>query len=177
MKTAAIYGGAIAFANAFVTLLLFFFGFHNNPDRMLMGMLLGLVAVVTITAIGLVLGIRAIRAEKGPGKFSYGQAFIAGLLVAVFCSVFGTAFQVAYIKAVNPRYTESMEQWAQGMMEKGNMPSGEIEERLEEMRAKSGIGYQVRNGLLFGLAFGTVTSLIAAAFLRRNPDSADAPAA
>lgn len=176
MKTAAVYGGVVAFANATLMILLYFFGFHNKPDHFLLGMALGMLGAIVITAVGLVLGIRAIRAENGPGAFSYGQALLAGLKVTLFCAVFGTAFQIAYTKFINPAYNETAVQWAQEMMERGNMPSGEIDERVEDMRKKFGIGYQVRNGLIFGLAYGGVVSLIAAAVLKRKPDS-DEPSA
>ena len=176
MKTSAFFGLMMALAGALLTLLLYFLDFHNDPGKFLIGAGLGLLGAIVITITGLVLGIRAVRKDKGPGKFSYGQALLAGVLISLFSSVFGTIFHTTYVKFINPEFTETSVRWMEGMMERGNVPADKAEEAIEEMRRKSTMGYQVRNSLIGGLVIGGLISLIAAAFLKRNPDDAEVPA-
>lgn len=176
LKTHAFFGLMISVASTLLVLLLYFLDFHNDPGKFLVGMILGFLAAILITIVGLVLGIRAVRAERGPGKFSYGQAFLAGLLISVFSSLFGTAFHVTYTQAINPDYTETGVKWLESMLERANAPYDKIEEAVEDMRRKSALGYQIRNGLIGGIVIGTIVSLLAAIALKRDPNSADAPA-
>ncbi len=176
LKTHVFFGFMMSLAGALMMLLLFFTGFHDNPDKFLIGLIVGFVGVILITVLGLVFGIRAVRNEKGTGKFSYGQAVLAGVLISVFSSLFGSVFQVTYVKAINPDYTETGVKWLEALLERSNAPADKIEEAVDDMRRKSALGYQIRNSLIGGIVTGTIISLLAAIALKRNPDSADAPA-
>jgi len=156
-------------------LILYLCGLHNDPNKFLIGAGLGLLGGVTLTIIGLILGIRAVRSERGTGKFSYGQALLAGLAITAFSAFGSTAFQIVYSKLINPAYSETVIQWTQGMMERANMPADKVEEKIAEIREKSGVAYQVRNGLIGGFIFGGLVSLIAAAFLKRVPENTATP--
>lgn len=175
MKTHAIYGLGMAAIGSVLILVLNLCGFHNDPNRFLIGLGLGFLGAIVITIVGLVIGIRAVRNSRGSGKFSYGQALLAGLIITVFSTVGSSAFQVVYSKWINPTYTETAVQWTQSMMEKANIPQDKVDEKLTEMREKSGVAYQIRNGLIGGIFFGGLISLIAAAFLKRQPENTTSP--
>lgn len=175
MKTPLLYGFGMALAGFVVTLLMFAAGFHT-PDRFLLGMILGGIAAITLTVVGLVLGIRAVRKEKGPGPFTYGQGLLAGLAISLFSTVFGIAFQQLYARVINPHFNETIIEWTQGLLEKAEMPSDEIEAKIAEAREKSAVVPQVRNGLIGGMIFGLILSLIIAIFFRRAGENADSPA-
>jgi len=165
----------MAAAGAGLMLILNLCGFHNDPNKFLIGFVLGFLGAVTLTIIGLILGIRAVRNEHGTGRFTYGQALLAGLAITAFSTVASTAFQIVYIKLINPTYSETAIQWTQAMMERANVPSDKVEAKITEMREKSGVGYQIRNGLIGGIIFGGLVSLITSAFLKRVPENEPTP--
>jgi hypothetical protein len=175
MKTPLLYGFGMALAGFVITLLMFAIGFHT-PERFLLGMIVGGLAAIAVMVVGLVLGIRAVRKEKGPGRFTYGQGLVAGLTISLFSTVFGIAFQQLYARVINPHFNESIIEWTQGMLEKAEMPSEEIEAKVAEAREKSGLVPQIRSGLIGGMIFGLILSLIIAIFFRRAGENADAPA-
>ncbi|HYC69906.1 MAG TPA: DUF4199 domain-containing protein [Opitutaceae bacterium] len=175
MKIHVIYGLGIALAGFLLMLLLNLAGLHS-VERFLLGMILGFLAGITVTIIGLVLGIRAVRKSRGSAPFSYGQALVAGILISVVNGIFGAGLQQLYTQVINPHFNETVIQWTQAMMEKAEMPPDEIENAIAEAREKSGAGTQIRNGIIGAVIFGTLCSLIVAIFLRRPGESADAPA-
>lgn len=175
MKTPLLYGLGIALAGFVVTLLMFAVGFHGT-DRFLLGMIIGGLAALLAMLIGLVLGIRAVRRDKGPGAFTYGQGLVAGLMISLFSSVFGIAFQQLYARAINPHFNDTVIEWTQGMLEKANLPAEDIEAKVAEAREKTGFVPQATNGLVGGMIFGLILSLIIAIFFRRKAENADAPA-
>ncbi len=170
MKIYLSYGGLMALAGALVTLLLFFSGFHT-VEKFIWGAGIQLAIGFGIAITGLILGIKAKRAENGPGGLSYGQAFLTGTMISLVASVVGASFSTAYAYAINPGYQDVAIEWSATLLEK----QGASEEKIEQMREAARKGHSLVKETVVSVAggfiFGCVISLIAAAILRRPPDN------
>lgn len=177
MKTPLIYGTVMTVAGAVLTLVLHLLGFTTNPDRMILTMIIVFPCMLLISVLGIVLGTRAVRAEKGPNAaFSYGEAFKAGFLVVLFAGITGAIFQFIYYTLLFPDFADVAIQWTRSLMEKMGAPSGKIEAQIEEMRASMTIPRQVIKGFISNLIFGAIVSLITSAILKRSaPDNLTPP--
>ena len=97
MKTCALYGFIWALGGAFLTLILFFMGFHSDPAKLQAAGWIGGLAGVAIAVICMALGVRARRDEvPAEAEFGYGSAFGAGFLIALVQSVLTSVFWYVY---------------------------------------------------------------------------------
>ena len=168
MKTYLTYGGLMALASALLTLLLFFFGFHTS-EKFIWGAVIQFALGLGIGITGVILGIKAKRAENGASGISYGQAFLAGLMICVVSSIIGTFFATTYAHLINPAYQDVAVEWSASMLEKQGASEEKIEQMKEKAREGRSIAKEVAYSLIGGVVFGGVISLIAAAFLKRAP--------
>lgn len=176
MKTSLLYGAMMAIASAVLTLVLFFLGLHSDPEKIPTAQLVATVSLIVINVTGIVLGIRARRAECPLDRpFGYGQALLAGLLVGVFAGIFASVFQVMYTTLINPAFIDVLVQQQSAKLEATGMPSEQVEKALGMMRFIFKPAVQFVIGLLSWAFWAFVISLIAAAFLKRSDSPAAAP--
>jgi hypothetical protein len=173
MKTPLIYGCGITFAAAVVTLALHLTGFSTNPEKLIVTMIVALPTMIAIAVVGIVLGTRKERAEKGAAGFSYGAAFKTGFLIALVASITGALFNLIYYTLLFPEFAEVSIEWTRSLLTRMGTPEADIERMIEETRAKSTVTRQVISGFIFSLVFNTIISLITAAIMKRAP--ADQP--
>src|SRR5690606_32135642 len=103
MKTTFIYGLGMAIAGAVPNFALYFLGFHDSPEKLQSAQTVGMVGGLLITIVGLVMVIRARRAETPADEaFGYGRALGAGTLTSLWGSLFGNIFNVLYLTVINP---------------------------------------------------------------------------
>ena len=169
MKTYLAYGFAIAFANLLLATLLFFLGFHSDPEKLGVAQAIGTVASIAISVTAIVLGTKARRAEIPPGEpFSYGRALGAGVMITLFAALFTIVTHWLYVAVINPGMTEVILQSQIAKMEESGVPSTQIENAQAMMRRMMHPGIQAAFAFFGTILFGVVISLITSAFLKRS---------
>ena len=168
MKTYLKYGGALAGGGFLIVLVLYMLGFHSDASKLSTAqwiqMCLGLVVGITCT----VLGIKERRASvPASEEFTYGQALGAGVMITLFAAIFGIASNVLYMQVINPDMADLAVQAQIAKWEALGMSSAQIERAGGMMRKMMSPGIFAAFGFVMGMLFGTIISLISAAFLKR----------
>lgn len=172
MKTYLTYGAAMAIAGALLMMLLYLLGYHSDPAKLTMAQLLGTCGGLVISIACITLGTRARRAEIPPtADFSYGQALLAGFMISLISSALGIITWIIYAKFVNPDFHEMVVQAQLRAMEAKNMKPEQIETAEKVIRTMTSPFIQAIFSFFGGLVFGTIISLITAAFLKRPAEA------
>jgi len=175
MRTYLTYGFAIALGNALVTLIFYLLGFHSDPDKIQMAGFIAIPAMLAVGIIATTLGMRAKRnAAPSTEAFNYGQAFATGFMIALFAGLFCTIFQYAYVTFINPDYTHIILEAQRARLEAKGLGSDQIERMQSIMRMAMTPALLAISGMIGALFWGSIISLIAAAFVKR-PASKPAP--
>jgi hypothetical protein len=166
MKTYLLYGFISSLAGAFLTLILYFAGFHSDPAKLAMagwiGGLLGLAIIVTC----ITLGVKARREEVPPDQdFSYWSSFFAAFMISMISNLFSLGFTVIYNVYVNPTFLELMRQQQITKMENNGMSSDKAESASAMM---FGVVPQAVIFIIFGTIIAVVLSFIMAGFFTRK---------
>lgn len=176
MKTALAYAAGMALAGALVTLVFFFAGYHDDPAKLPGTQTLHIVLAVLISVGGLVLGLRARRAETPSDEaFGYGRALGTATLIAIFASTFGAIFQFLYASVINPHYSDVLLEAQIIEMEEQNVPAAHIEAAEKMMAFMMSPAMSAVMGLFMGFFFTFILALIVAAFVRRPASIASPP--
>jgi hypothetical protein len=176
MKTALTYAAGIALAGALATMAFFFAGYHDDPLKLPATQTPLTVLAVIIAVVGLVLGLRARRAETPADEaFGYSRALGAGTLIAGFAALFGAIFQFCYASFINPHYSEVLLEAQIIKMEEQNVPAAHIEAAEKMMAFMMSPAMSAVMGLFMGFIFTFVLALIVAAFVRRPAQEATPP--
>jgi hypothetical protein len=170
MKTCALYGFISALSGAFLTLILYFAGFHSDPAKLTaatwIGGLLGLAIGVTC----IVLGVKARRAQVPVTEgFGYGSALWAGVVISAVSSVLSAIFIYAYYSFINPAFIDIVVQDKMAKLEASGVSSDKIEKAEAGMRMFMGPIPQAISAIIGGVIVGLIISLIVAAVLKRPP--------
>jgi Protein of unknown function (DUF4199) len=175
MKTYLTYGFAIALGNALLTLIFYLLGFHSDPDKIQMAGFLAMPVVLAVGVTATILGMRAQRkATPSTEEFSYGRAFATGFMIALFAALFGAIFQYVYLAFINPDFAEIVQQAQAARLEAKGLSSEQIDRMQHFARMFMKPAVQAILGIIGGVIWGTVISLIIAAFVKR-PASTPAP--
>lgn len=168
MKTTFIYGLSMAIAGTLLNFMIYFLGFHDSPEKIGTAQTIGLIAGLVITVGGLVLAVKARRAETPEGdNFGYGSALGAGVLTALWASLFGSISNVIYMAKINPGMQEMIIEGEITKLEEKGLSLEQIEQaegmiRMMTSPAASGIA-----GFLMAFVVSVIISLIIAAILKR----------
>ncbi|MFZ1055193.1 MAG: DUF4199 domain-containing protein, partial [Opitutaceae bacterium] len=168
MKTCALYGFIWALGGAFLTLILFFMGFHSDPAKLQAAGWIGGLAGIAIAVICMVLGVKARRAEvPAEAEFGYGSAFGAGFLIALVQSVLTSVFWYVYRVYINPGFGDIVIQDQLSKMEAKGLTGDRLDKAESVVRMMNGPVLQIIFALIGGIILGTVLALIIAAFVKR----------
>lgn len=170
MKTYLTYGFYMAFGSALIVFALYFLGFHSDVAKIdLAGKIqMGAGLVVSVTCI--VLGTMERRAELAAHEaFGYRSALAAGFMIVLFASLFTAMFNYLYSAVINPGFIEIMLQAQSSKLEAQGLSADKIEQVNGFTRKMMQPAIQASLGLLGGLFFGSLLSLITAGFLKSAP--------
>lgn len=177
MKTTFTYGIGIAVASFVVGLILFFAGFHSDPDKLGTGQMIGSIAGIVITIAGLVMVMKARREEFPPEEgFGYGRALGTGTLTSLWSAITGAILTVVYAVVINPGMQEVIIESEIAKMEENGVPANAIEQAEGVMNFMTSPAMMGVSNLIAGFVFGFIFSLIVAAFLKRAPEDIAPPA-
>jgi len=169
MKTYLTYGFAMALAGLLLNLALFFTGFHSDADKLGTAQTIATVIGLVITVAGVVLGTQARRAEKPATEaFTYGNALGAGVLICLFATLLGVVTNYVYMHLINPGMQDLLVQAQIAKWEAAGLTGDQIDNAEKVMRKMMHPALQAVFGLLIGVVFGTIISLVTSAFLRRE---------
>ena len=166
MSTTLLYALVMAIAQIVVSLISFFIGYQS--DKMSSGAWFGIVPLV-VSIVILILGIKAVREEQEGKYLSYGKGVGTGVLIAVYSGLIGAVYTYLHFTYVNPNFSDyliesSRIKWAAAGMQESQMEGAE---KFTRMITKPWV--QSLFGLLIGVFFSLILSLIISAFLKRNP--------
>jgi len=168
MKTYLKYGGAMAGGGFLITLVLFMVGLHSDPAKLTsaqwiqgcLGLAVGIGCVV--------LGTKELRAATPvTEEFGYGKALGAGVMITLFSALIGLVTNALYMQVINPGMTDIIMQGTIAKWEAAGISSSQIEKMESAMRTMMSPPIMAVSSFLSGMFFGTIISLITAAFLKR----------
>jgi hypothetical protein len=169
MKPYLTFGAFIALGNAVITLVLYLAGFHSDPAKLSTAGNIAMAAGLAIGVTLLILGVRAKQAQTPVTEdFGYGKALGAAVMISLFATLFSSAFQFIYQSFINPSFAEVMVQAQISAMQDKGIPADTIEKAEGMMRIMLKPAVQAGMGLIFGMIFNVLISLIVSAFLRRK---------
>ena len=124
--------------------------------------------MLIFTVVGIMLGTKARRAEiPAEEAFGYGSALGAGFMIALFATLFGAGFNLLYSTMINPGLTEVILEAQTEKFEAAGMSADAAEKATAMVRKMMHPAVQSAIGFVMGLFFGTLVSLVTAAFLKR----------
>ena len=168
MKTYLTYGVSMALASALLTLVLFFLGFHSDAAKFGMAQWIGNIGLLVISIACLVLGMKARRAEvPATEEFGYGSALFTGFMISLFGGLCSVVTNYLYFHVINPGFTEIIVQAQLDKMEAKGMSGTQLEQAEKGIRMFMNPIFTGCFVFLGSLFWGTVISLVAAAFLKR----------
>lgn len=169
MKTYLTYGAGMAIAGTLLTLVFFLLGYHSDVAKMQSTQSIGTALSVAIWIAGIVLGIRARRAETPPTEeFGYGRALGAGVMISLFAALIGVATSYLYFGIINPAFSDVIAELQIAEMERKNVPPEAQEAAQKFMSFFRRPAVMAFSSFFTVMIAGVIVSLIAAAFLRRR---------
>ena len=168
MKTCGLYGFISALGSAFITLILFFLGFHSDASKLGAAGWIGGLAGLAITVTCLALGIKARRSEvPGAEAFGYGKALGAGVLISLVSSVISALFGYLYWAVINPGIADIVVQSQISKMEASGVSGDRLDKAEAMTRTMASPLPQAAIALVIGMVIGVILSLIIAAILKK----------
>jgi len=178
MKIYLTYGFYMALGGALLVLMLFFLGLHSDPAKLDLAQWVQGIVGLGISIACIVLGTKARRAEVPlTEEFSYGSALGAGVMIVLFAALFGMGTSYLYSTVINPHFAEVIQQSQADKLEAKGVPADKIEQIQKMTATMMKPAVQAVFGFIAGMVFGTIISLITAAFLKRpaSDEIVDAP--
>ncbi len=171
MKVYLTYGFAMALAGSLLAIGLYLLGYHSSADKLVTAQIVGVSGGLIIGAVCITLGTQARRAEiPATEAFGYGRALGAGVMIALIAATFSIGSTFLYCAVINPGFVDVIVQAQVEKLEAKGLSSAQIEGAEKMIRKFSGPVVQSISGFFGGLLFGTLISLVTAAFLKRPAD-------
>ena len=176
MKTALTYGFAMALGGAVLALLLYFTGYHDNPEALRSGQWIATVLSIAIGVAGLALAMREKRARfPDDEEWGYGNALGVGILTGLVSSAAGMVFGYLYFAVINPGMSEVILQSQIAAMEAKGISAAQIERAEPMLRKWMSPVMLTLMQLFFGFLWNVVLALLLAFFFRRRAPAAVPP--
>jgi uncharacterized protein YybS (DUF2232 family) len=168
MKTYLLYGFGMAAAGFLLQLVLFVLGLHSDVSKFSEAQWIGGLLGLVIAIAAIVLGTQAKRELLPEGSgFSYGQAVGVGVMISLFSGILGSVLNYVYVSFINTGFTEIVVQVQLAKAQAKGMDSDQLDQLEKGVRFMTSPVPQAVVGFIFVMFFGTVLSLVTAAFLKR----------
>ncbi|MEQ8908874.1 MAG: DUF4199 domain-containing protein [Vicingaceae bacterium] len=126
-----------------------------------------------ILIVGIIMGIKRRRDQERGGVISYGQSLGYGTLVAFFAGLIGAIVLFMYLKFVDDGFIQYNIELQEAQMYEAGLPDEQIEQSMMWTKKFSNPTFYSVMGLVANVFFGFIISLIASAFLKKEPDNFD----
>lgn len=128
------------------------------------------VSLLSVFVLFIILGIRGLR-TRWQGFISYGQALAQGVLISLFGAILLGFFTYVFFAFASPESIQEIKDIAEIQMENQGLDSEQIEMALEMQSKFMTPGIMGIMVVLTYVFLGTIVSLIASAFLKKdNPN-------
>ena len=133
----------------------------------------GMSLALTIVSLGasfytIYLGIKETKETKLSGYLTVGQGFRIGMGIALIASLISFAFSLIYLLVIDPDMVERIKESAIAQWEQSGMTEEQIETLSEQSAPFMTPWFFSLMGVLFGLFWGLIQSLIAASMLKKE---------
>ncbi|WP_421872299.1 DUF4199 domain-containing protein [Marinoscillum sp.] len=163
-KSVAIKYGIIG---ALISIIVFvvqdFAGIAGNPDTSWIATVLSIVIYA-----GIIFVAQNDYKKNGDGHLNYGEGLGLGTLLSLVSSVISSIFTYIYVSFINPTFIENIRQTQIQALEEQGMTDAQIEQSMGVMEAMSGPTAMLIFGILGGVFFGFIVSLIVTAFTKKS---------
>lgn len=123
-----------------------------------------------VVIVGIVIGIKNRRDKELGGTITYGSALGYGTLVTLFASIISATISMCYLAFVDDSFIQfTLEQQETQMYEQG-LPDEQIEMAMSYTQKFMNPLWMGVMAVLMSTIMGFIISLIAAAFLKKDPD-------
>jgi hypothetical protein len=168
MKTYLVYGFAMSAVGFLLQLVLFILGYHTDIAKFNQGQWIGSVAGILIGIAAITMGTKAGRAAMPEdADFSYGKAVGAGVKISLFAAILDVVLNYLYVTVINPGFTEFMVQAKLADAQAKGMDPVAIDQMEKGMRMMGNPVFSAVMIVIVVMFFGTLISLVTAAFLKR----------
>ncbi|MBN1821539.1 MAG: DUF4199 domain-containing protein [Prolixibacteraceae bacterium] len=134
--------------------------------------IIGLLSLI-ITFILLLVFTKSYRKKDLGGSITFGQAFLFGLLVMIFCTILTSIYNYVFSTIIDPEYTERLmavlQQKTMEYMERVGAPESQINKAMERFGDVPTVFESIKRNVMYGVIGGAVMSLIIAASIRKKP--------
>jgi hypothetical protein len=167
------YGAILGIVSIIISLIMYISGYMPiNFKRILLTTVISLaVTIVFVSA-----GMKSYRDKVLDGTISYGQALVVGILIVVFSSLLASIYNLIFNYVIDPEYMdrvmEATKNWTYDWMNNMGSTEAQIEDAMERFDKQQATPVKTfLQGLIWSAVFGTILSLIIAAFTKksRNP--------
>lgn len=166
------YGVILGIVSIIFSLIMYIAGYiPYSGKRMLLTGLISLAIIIIFVSRGM----KTYRDKMLDGNISYGQAFLVGFLIVFFSSILAGIYGLIFNTIIDPDYMnrvmEATKNWTYDMMNNMGAPDANIEEtmdKIEKQQANATPVKQFFQGILMSTIFGTIISLIVAAFTKKT---------
>jgi Protein of unknown function (DUF4199) len=166
MSTTLLYSLIMAIGQIVLTLVGFFLGYQT--DKINQGSWFGLCPLIYAIVV-YTLGIKAVR-EENPGKYlTYGKGVGTGTMIALYSGLIGSIYAFIHFTYVNPNFTDYLIEASRVKWVAAGMSDSRMDGAEKGIRIFTKPAVQAVVGLCLTMVFGVIISLIASAFLKRNP--------
>ncbi len=128
---------------------------------------LGYFSYILLIA-GIITGTLLFRNKVLNGHISYGNAFIAGLLIVIFSAILSSFFSFILMRFIDPGLIEQLVSKTEEKMLNQGLNDEQIELIIERTRKMVASPFSVVIGLLGMIIIGTILSLITSAFIKKE---------
>jgi hypothetical protein len=110
------------------------------------------------------------------GYISFGQAFLFGLLVAVFAAILVAIYNYIFYSWIDPEYAgkvvSASKEWTENFMVSKGVSESQISDAMDKIDEKGVVTplKTMRQALVGGAIFGAIVSLITGAIAKKNKD-------
>ena len=166
------YGAILGVIAIIMSVLMYVTGYMPyNIKRIILTALISLAIMIVFVSAGM----KGYRDKVLGGSISYGQALTVGLLIVIFSTVISSFYSLIFNLYIDPDYTqkviEATKNWTYDWMNSMGTPDAQIDDAMERIDRQQASATPIKaffQSLYMSVIFGTILSLIIAAFIKKN---------
>lgn len=140
-----------------------FTGISSDPSLSWIGTVLSIVISAAIITVG-----HNEFKKNGDGFMNYGEGLGLGTLISLVSSIISSIFVYIYVSFINPAFLENVRLQQIEAMEKQGMSDAQIEQGMKMAENFSGPTAMLIFGIIGGVFFGFIISLVVSAFTKKS---------
>lgn len=164
LKSALNQGAIVGLILMVISLIIYVFELYDANQY------LSWVSMAILVA-GIAMGIKSYRDKQGGGFISYGSAVGYGTMVALFAGIISSFVTYIYLGYIDDGFVQHQLMVQEDEMYERGMPEEQIEMAMTWTKKFMAPGALAVMGVIMNTLIGLIISLIAAAFLKKEPEN------